>query len=209
MKWLKIVGLGLAIILILGLVGSLSYYGGARTQAYTPSPWGYFGVSGGGISPSETIGGTDGAAIEFTGAAATTLWMGSFDLSDDVDESFEWSAWLPSDYLSGGAISELYFYWVTDDTDVAATIQLEIQAKAVGDGDLISIAYSSPIESSGFTSAGANKMNIETFSGSLTPSNSPVKRDALILRFLIDESESTVNTTVYFNLVGFRYPRAQ
>jgi len=168
--------------------------------------WGYFGVSGGGIAPSETAGGSDGAAVEFAGTAATTLWMGSFDLSDDVDESFEWSAWLPADYANGGALSDLRFCWITDDTDLG-TIEIEVQAKAVGDGDLVSVAYSSAVVQAD-TSNGANKMNIVTFANSLVPANSPQRGEALVLRFLIDESDSTINTTVYFNLLQFRYPRA-
>jgi hypothetical protein len=185
---------------------------GSQAQAIVNQPppqaaqWGYFGVSGGGIAPSETIGGTDGAAVEFTGTAATTLWMGSFDLSDDVDESFEWSAWLPADYANGGALSDLRFCWITDDADLG-TIEIEVQAKAVGDGDLVSVAYSSAVVQAD-TSNGANKMNIVTFANSLVPANSPQRGEALVLRFLIDESDSTINTTVYFNLLQFRYPRA-
>ena len=207
---MKRIGIGLLLVAMVasGIGGSFATGllggGGGGAQA---AQWGYFAASGGGVWPSETAGGTDGAAVEFSGNT-TTLWMGSFDLSDDVDESFEWSAWLPADYLNGGSLSDIKFCWITDDTDLG-TIELEVQAKALGDGDSIgSTAFSSAIAQAD-TSNGANKMNIVTFSSSLTPANTPVRGDTLILKFLIDESESTINTTVYFNLVQFKYPRAQ
>ena len=175
--------------------------------AYQPSPWIYMAASGGGVWPSETDGATDGAAIEFTGAAATTLWASSFDLSDTTDESLEWSAWFTADYLNGGVLSNLELHWVTDDADLGY-IEVEIQAKAIGHGDLMSIAYGTAIVGN-FTSTGANKKNISAFSGSLTAANSPVRSDDLMFRILIDESASTINTTVYLDKITFRYPRAQ
>lgn len=207
MKWLKWSGLVFAVILVCGLIGGLSYFKGTQTQAYTPSPWGYFAASGGGVWPSVTTGGTDGAAVEFTGAAATTLWMASFDMSVAGDKSVEWSAWFPADYLNNGSLSDIKVYWITDDVGTS-NVTFLISVKAVGDGDLPSIAYSSPVTVTD-NSNGQYILNICTFSSSLLPANSPVRGDDLVMRCIIDDSETAVDANVYIEKVTFRYPRVQ
>jgi hypothetical protein len=207
---LRRAGIGLLLVAMIasGIGGSFAtgLLGGGHGGGQA-SQWGYFEPSGGGVWPNETTGGTDGAAVEFSGNT-TTLWMASFDLSDDVDEILTWAFKLPHDYLNGGSLSAIEITWVTDDADLG-TVEFEVRAKALGDGDSIgATAWSSAVSQSD-TSNGANKINTVTFSSSLTPSNSPVRGDYVPMEFLIDESESTINTTAYLTIAGFKYPRAQ
>lgn len=193
-------------IFLLASLGTGIYFGayGGTAQQY-----GYFGASGGAVWPSVTAGGDDGSAVEFTGTAATTLWLPSADLSGSTDATFEWLCWLPADYQNGGRLSDIKLYWITDDTTAAHDIDVTLYAKAVGDGDAASGSYGSGINEGAFASGGANLLNVDTFSNSLTPTNSPERGDLVVFKIFIDDSGCTVDNTLYLALLTFKYPRAQ